>query len=308
MTKMITLGSFDKRYTEQLHQILIKKDSAGFKGKQGKELYLKVKEKYSTSEEHEAELERVYAQRSIQAMEENIEFKKEVFNCFLKKAKAKTVAEDRPFIESNLLSACLAQIYLSNPKCYVNMKKHPTDYLPFCDPDRIASDKEYLKFLRESIHNPVKAELKFRASDHNFLSAKFHEMCDGVENTLTIVRTEFGKTIFAYAAQKWNPSGAYINDTTGRSCIVLLDIKKKLNLTVPTNSIYGNSSHGPTFGSHDLYIANSCNANQNSHCNPPKAYNNGFENNQIAFTTMIGCPSGINFRVVEYEVYKLTFI
>lgn len=122
------------------------------------------------------------------------------------------------------------------------------------------------------MYNPVKAELIFRASEHKFAAAKFHEKCDGVETTLTIILTESGKTIFAFAAQKWNSSGVYVNDPSDRSCIVLLDIKKKMTLTQPQKSIYCGSSQGPSFGMNDLHICDGCNSKSSS-CDFPQSYN-----------------------------------
>lgn len=150
-------------------------------------------------------------------------------------------------LKSALLSSCLTGLYLSTSRYVQNVNRLPT-YSLETDLDRIASDNERIKFLKESLNNPVRAELLFRASDHHFLAQKFHEKCDGVGNTLTIVRTEYGKTIFAYAAPNWSSDNVYVKDPSKNSCIILLDIKKKIPLIEQSKSIFCHAEYGPTFG------------------------------------------------------------
>ena len=44
-------------------------------------------------------------------------------------------------------------------------------------------------FLSNALSHPKQLRLLFRASEHGFKVAKFHEHCDNIENTLTLVRT-----------------------------------------------------------------------------------------------------------------------
>lgn len=137
----------------------------------------------------------------------------------------------------------------------------------------------------------------FRASEHNFETAKFHAKCDEKSKTLTIVRTDYMKTIFAYAEMAWNStSNNYINDTTGRSCIIWLHPKVKNALTKAQYSIYCQTDYGPTFGAHDLYIGNGGNGTSNF-CH---SYNNGYSKSQVTYTLMTGNPSAETFKAVEY--------
>ena len=43
----------------------------------------------------------------------------------------------------------------------------------------------------------------FRASEHDFRAADFHKHCDGVEDNLVLVRTEFAKNIGGYSHKAW---------------------------------------------------------------------------------------------------------
>ena len=69
------------------------------------------------------------------------------------------------------------------------------------------------------------------------------------------------------------------------------------------------ASYGPTFGGgHDIYLSDKCNENNGSYTNFPHSYNlasNPYTNNQASHTAFCGAASGKNFKVIEYEVYKV---
>ena len=64
--------------------------------------------------------------------------------------------------------------------------------------------QEQFAFLKQSLNNPKRLQLLFRASEHDFKAKRFHQKCDGVHGTLTLVKTEFGKTIAGYSYYRWN--------------------------------------------------------------------------------------------------------
>ena len=72
---------------------------------------------------------------------------------------------------------------------------------------------EQLKFLKEILNCPVRVEKLFRASEHGFMAAAFHEKCNNINDTLILVRTEFGKTIGGFTHYPWLPgSPGHTND------------------------------------------------------------------------------------------------
>ena len=76
--------------------------------------------------------------------------------------------------------------------------------------------------------------------------------------------------------------------------------------------IYCHKNHGPTFGSgYDLYIADKCNTNTNSKTSFPSTYNlegeEKFVQNEESYETFSGAKKDGNFRVVEYEVFRLIY-
>ena len=66
---------------------------------------------------------------------------------------------------------------------------------------------EKIKFMVKALNEPSDFKLLYRASEHNFSGEVFHEKCDEVADTLTLVYTEFGKTIAGYSRYKWNHMG-----------------------------------------------------------------------------------------------------
>jgi hypothetical protein len=57
---------------------------------------------------------------------------------------------------------------------------------------------------------PIKSvKLLYRASEHEFCAKKFHEKCDGVADTLTVIWTEFDKKIGGFTPLKWKSPKIY---------------------------------------------------------------------------------------------------
>ena len=81
-----------------------------------------------------------------------------------------------------------------------------------------------------SLNNPKKLELLYRASENGFSAAAFHQKCDNVADTLTIVRTEFGRTIAGFTKYTWNTvkDGNYVNDSGRHAFLLSLDLRQKM--------------------------------------------------------------------------------
>jgi hypothetical protein len=87
---------------------------------------------------------------------------------------------------------------------------------------------KHLQLLRESFGQPAQLERIFRASEHGFSAAAFHKHCNDIEDTLTILRTEFGRTIGGYSHYKWNAvSRDYVRDEGRRAFLLSFGQKEK---------------------------------------------------------------------------------
>ena len=59
----------------------------------------------------------------------------------------------------------------------------------------------------------MKIELLYRASEHKFSAQSFHKKCDNIADTLTLVKTEFGKVIGGFSHYAWNAAKQkYVTD------------------------------------------------------------------------------------------------
>lgn len=56
----------------------------------------------------------------------------------------------------------------------------------------------------------MKASLIYRASKDGFNSKAFHNLCDGVEKTIVILRSDLNEIFGGYADGPWNQSGSWI--------------------------------------------------------------------------------------------------
>ena len=148
--------------------------------------------------------------------------------------------------------------------------------------------------------------LLYRASENNFSALEFHKKCDNIEHTLTLIRTEFGRTIAGYTPLKWNQvaSGNYAADNSGKSFLLQVDLKQKMTLTQPQNAIYCHSKYGPTFGGgHDIYVNSGGSGgytNFGYSYNLPPGYTSGQSNTQ---SYLAGSYSG--WVTTEIEVFQL---
>jgi hypothetical protein len=128
------------------------------------------------------------------------------------------------------------------------------------------------------------------------------------------VRTEFGRTLAGYTHYKWNAvSKGYVHDEGRRAFLLSLDQQEKYVPQGGQRLIYCHPGWGPAFGGgNDLFIADGCNANSYSYANFPHTYNregsSKIENSQQSYTDFCGAPSGHNFRVLEYEVFRVLFV
>ena len=145
-----------------------------------------------------------------------------------------------------------------------------------------------------------KFQLRYRASEHGFSSDDFHAKCDGIKNTLSIIKSANNNIFGGYTGAAWNCSNYYIYDTNSFifSWMNKSNDPFKANCTVNKHSIVGNESNGPIFGGAcDFLISSDSNTNQDSCSNFGHTYNHGTYDNTIL-------AGSRNFQTTEIEVYE----
>ena len=145
----------------------------------------------------------------------------------------------------------------------------------------------------------ITSELLFRTSVDGDSSGTFHTKCDKKGPTIVFIKTTNGKRIGGFAMISWESAGSYKPDAD--AFIFSLDACQKfVQWRNFQYAIYDNSGYGPTFGNHDIYIANGCKSNTNSYCNSNLCY--GFFNSYNLINTG---NQQTAFQVADYEVYSI---
>jgi hypothetical protein len=134
---------------------------------------------------------------------------------------------------------------------------------------------------------------------------------------VTIVRTEFGKTIAGFTHYPWTSDktngkyGNFVDDAEKRTFLLSLDLKEKMVPVTANNLIYCSKTVGPTFGEGDLEICHECNIIKKSSTNFPSRYNAEgplkYSKGQNSLRALSGVTHGDKFFVLEYEVYRVVY-
>jgi len=110
-----------------------------------------------------------------------------------------------------------------------------------------------------------------------FEASKFHQLCDGKPNTLTLVKSTTGYIFGGYTSVPWsNPTSACVKADNSAFLFTLTNpnyIPRKLKLKFhpyTQNGVYHFSRNGPTFGltssgHNDLIIYDSSNNTKNNY-------------------------------------------
>jgi hypothetical protein len=125
-----------------------------------------------------------------------------------------------------------------------------------------------------------KWSLLYRATRDGFGSNEFHSKCDGLPNTLTILKANGSSFIFGgFTSVSWQSSANGKWESDANAFIFSLTnkenrpLKMKIDPNRHKNAIGCHSGYGPTFGGFfDIKIANNANTTMDSFSNLGKSY------------------------------------
>lgn len=174
---------------------------------------------------------------------------------------------------------------------------------------------EQLDYLKKILNQPKKITLLYRASENNFRAEAFHKNCDGVADTVTIVKTESGKIIGGYSKYPWSSYEGQVNNEQKETFLFSLSLKEKMSPVTENSLIYNKRQCGPIFGRYpngtDLYLSDQCNIESKSDSFFPSVYNSDgfthYDNSEETTKRFIGSSNDKKFIVIEYEVFQVTF-
>ena len=149
------------------------------------------------------------------------------------------------------------------------------------------------------INKKLKMKLLYRVSRDGDSSSTFHQKCDNIKDTITLVKTKNDLIFGGYTNETWNGDNIYKKDD--KAFCFSLDLKRKYNNKKTDYSIKCYKGYGPCFGCALFWIYDNClskggfmndGLNQN--------YDNQMEENEINF-------GNGKFKVTDVEVYEAKF-
>ena len=158
-----------------------------------------------------------------------------------------------------------------------------------------------------SIKNKIKSKLIYRASSDGPTPKIYHEKCDGIPNTLCLIRTKENLIFGGYINIKIICNSKGENRDDKDAFVFSIDLTKIYLPKKNMPSIHCNPKYGPIFGNNINYnypiIINGSNFFQN--CGGTCEYkNNAYEGFQNDYEMNGGNPK---FHIDEIEVFQLFF-
>jgi hypothetical protein len=153
-------------------------------------------------------------------------------------------------------------------------------------------------------------KLQYRASRDGFSAQNFHTKCDGIANTLTVIKSEHCNIFGGFTEKAWNSH--YKNYLDPKAFIFSLVNKEnkpfKIMCTNGVDAIYCDSYYGPTFGGcfgSDIQIASDSNLNQESFSYFSNSFNHA--DYQLTSDKAKSILAGSHrFQTLEIEVFSVT--
>lgn len=144
--------------------------------------------------------------------------------------------------------------------------------------------------------------LIYRASDDGFRAKDFHARCDGIPNTLTIVKSTNGNVFGGFTERPWKLN-EFFNNKNGFIFSLINKDAYPFRAECIDESSFCLARYGPTFGSgKDLCLASRSNENDLSYSN----FGSGYQHPNYEFGSSHAkaiLAGSHRFRTVEIEVY-----
>ena len=150
--------------------------------------------------------------------------------------------------------------------------------------------------------------LIYRATRDEFTAKSFHDRCDNIPNTVTVIRNNLNFIFGGFTSARWNSIDGGIADPNAfifslRRNGASSNYKLMIQPDHSDYAIFGYSSYGPTFGGgHDILINDESNINPGYsyiHSYPLSTYPSGSDE-----STFLAGDEG-NWLTTEIEVYHL---
>ena len=141
---------------------------------------------------------------------------------------------------------------------------------------KIIKKNEELNLISDRIKNTellkikkIKYKLLYRGTRDGMNASSFHQKCNSIPQTVSIVQTTKGYKFGGYAEKTWeNHNGIWIKDD--KSFVFSIDHMKIYNHVQGTDAIFHSNNYGPTFD-YCIYLEKDFSNNQNYTCDKSSA-------------------------------------
>ena len=170
----------------------------------------------------------------------------------------------------------------------------------------IIKNESQLKFLKQSIEkgkSNITMELLYRATKDGGSSLIFHQKCDDISPTLTVIKTNTGKIFGGYTTQSWNGNNVYKKDNEA-FCFDLCKAKI-YKIKKGCDAIYCHKNNISNFAGKSwffIHIDSNC---LNSDSNSCQINDSNYEGMEKDYEINDG---NAFFKINELEVYKIKFL
>lgn len=147
-------------------------------------------------------------------------------------------------------------------------------------------------------------QLLYRATRDGFEAADFHSMCDGFENTLTVIRTTNDFIFGGFTEKAWQSTGGFVTDPNAFIFSLVNNEGRPLKVMCSKsgkNAINCSSEGGPLFG-YDIVIESGSNVKQSSYSCFGSSYTH--PDYPVGFDKAKNILAGsVSFQTTEIEVF-----
>ena len=174
-------------------------------------------------------------------------------------------------------------------------------------PDHTVLTCEHVAKLTCWLQKSFTFKIIFRASRDGYTSGSFHDKCDGMAPTITIVRNNYNKVFGGYTPIMWDSKTGEVTDPSEKSFIFSMSQNKKYKLvSKEVYAILCFPYYGPAFGnwSFNLGQTNQGNCKELDSCRADFHLFKGQDYEAESFENFIGSNDG-RFSVIDYEVLLL---
>jgi hypothetical protein len=127
--------------------------------------------------------------------------------------------------------------------------------LPLHQTSQLVTTPDDEEWLLSKIPSPVVAAmLIYKGSRDGWTKSKFHELCDRMGPTLTIMKTKAGAICGGFTMQDWTSGCECKSDSC--AFVFRLDTKNTYSPKLHSDAIYCSSYYGPSFGNEALTLLN----------------------------------------------------